>query len=345
VEGGKVLRNHLSADAHDAPYELKVPMTPTDLEIYKELMDHLSDGVFIADVDRRILYCNEAAFRLTGYKAEEIEGQICRDKGFCPIGLLEQNLCHGECPLETALRGGGIYNANVFIAHKNGYRIPVGVHIRPIRAANGSIIGVAEVLSDDSARQEAQRKTEELERLAFLDPLTQMPNRRFVEMSLQTAMQEYQLTNSPFGVLATDLNKLKTINDLFGHANGDRALREVAKMLAGTLRPTDTFGRWGGDEFLAVVRNVENEALKRLAYRCVNNVAQISFSANGDQMIFPTVSIGWALVCPEDSIEKLIERADGLLYDCKTNGPENMLRQNGPEDSNPSIKFQRADVS
>ena len=91
----------------------------------------------------------------------------------------------------------------------------------------------AHALSDDSARQEAQRKTEELERLAFLDPLTQMPNRRFVEMSLQTAMQEYQLTNSPFGVLATDLNKLKTINDLFGHANGDRALREVAKMLAG----------------------------------------------------------------------------------------------------------------
>jgi diguanylate cyclase (GGDEF)-like protein len=239
---------------------------------------------------------------------------------------LEQNLCHGECPLETALRDGGIYNANIFIAHKNGYRIPVGVHIRPIRAANGSIIGVAEVLSDDSARQEAQRKTEELERLAFLDPLTQTPNRRFVEMSLQTAMQEYQLTNSPFGVLATDLNKLKTINDLFGHANGDRALREVAKMLAGTLRPTDTFGRWGGDEFLAVVRNVENEALIRLAYRCVNNVAQISFSANGDQMIFPSVSIGWALVRPEDSIEKLIERADGLLYDCKTKEPENMLR-------------------
>jgi diguanylate cyclase (GGDEF)-like protein len=102
-------------------------------------------------------------------------------------------------------------------------------------------------------------------------------------------------------------------------------------MLAGTLRPTDTFGRWGGDEFLAVVRNVENEALIRLAYRCVNNVAQISFSANGDQMICPSVSIGWALVRPEDSIEKLVERADRLLYDCKTNGPENTLRQNAPE--------------
>ena len=100
------MRDHLSADAHDAPYELKVPMTPIDLEIYKELMDHLSDGVFIADVDRRILYCNEAAFRLTGYKAEEIEGHICRDKGFCPIGHLAQHPCHEECPLETALRDG-----------------------------------------------------------------------------------------------------------------------------------------------------------------------------------------------------------------------------------------------
>jgi PleD family two-component response regulator len=60
-------------------------------------------------------------------------------------------------------------------------------------------------------------------------------------------------------------------------------------------------------------------------------VAQISFSANGDQMICPSVSIGWALVRPEDSIEKLVERADRLLYDCKTNGPENTLRQNAPE--------------
>ncbi len=298
------MRNHASTDIHDAPYELNVPMTPVDLEIYKELMDHLSDGVFIADVNRRILYCNEAAFRLTGYKTEEIEGQICRDKGFCPIGNFAQNLCHEECPMETALRGGGIYNANVFIGHKNGCRIPVGVHIRPIRAANGSIIGVAEILNDDSVRQEAQRKTEELERLAFLDPLTQTPNRRFVEMSLQTAMHEYQLTNSSFGVLAFDLNRLKAINDLFGHANGDRALREVAKTLAGTLRPTDTFGRWGGDEFLAVVRNVDNEALIRLAYRCVNNVAQISFPANEGKMIFPTISIGWALVRPEGFYRK-----------------------------------------
>ena len=115
----------------------------------------------------------------------------------------------------------------------------MAVRVQPIRDAAGAVVGAVEIFSDDSAQYEARRKAEALERLAFLDQLTQLPNRRFVEMSLRTALTEYQVHNDPFGVLVIDLDQFKTINDSFGHLIGDLALQEVAKTLTGSLRPTD----------------------------------------------------------------------------------------------------------
>src|ERR1035438_1857967 len=131
-----------------------------------------------------------------------------------------------------------------------------------------------------------------MERLAFLDSLTQTPNRRFLELSLHTAMREYQVTNVPFGVLVIDIDSFKTINDSFGHTTGDSALKQVAMACVGTLRPTDTVGRWGGDEFLAIVRNVSNEILRGLSNRCVALTAGISFSGSDNEPISLSISVG-----------------------------------------------------
>jgi diguanylate cyclase (GGDEF)-like protein len=88
----------------------------------------------------------------------------------------------------------------------------------------------------------------------------------------------------------------------------------------GTLRPTDTVGRWGGDEFLAIVRNVNNEILKGLSNRCVALAAGISFSGSDNQPISLSISVGGTLARPDDSVEALIIRADGLMYESKTSG-------------------------
>jgi diguanylate cyclase (GGDEF)-like protein len=204
--------------------------------------------------------------------------------------------------------------------HKLGRRIPVAVSIQPIRAADGSIVGAVGIFKDDSAQNAARRKFEVMERLAFLDSLTQLPNRRFLEISLQTAMLEYQIIKVPFGVLMIDLDSLKTINDSFGHDSGDHALKQVAKALAGTLRPTDTVGRWGGDEFLAIVRNVSSGILRELAERCVVIVSQTSCSGSDGQSKSLSISVGGSLARPGGTIKALIKRADGLMYESKTSG-------------------------
>jgi PAS domain S-box-containing protein len=201
MEVTPVFDHRSGAETHVASFELKVPMTPTDPELYKELLDLMSDGICVADRDRRFLYCNQAALRITGYKAEDITGRSCQDLEHCPIGSMGQGLCQDSCHMSECMRDGGTRVAEAFLRHKQGWRIPVAFRVQLIRAADGSIIGAVAIFKDDSARHEVRRKTEAMERLAFLDSLTQTPNRRFLEMSMHTAMREYQVTNVPFGVL------------------------------------------------------------------------------------------------------------------------------------------------
>jgi diguanylate cyclase (GGDEF)-like protein len=181
-------------------------------------------------------------------------------------------------------------------------------------------VGAVQIFSDDTAEQDSRRQIEEMGRLAFLDQVTQLPNRRFVEMSLQTALTEYRIHKEPFGVLVIDLDRFKAINDGFGHATGDNTLLEVAKTLKGTLRPTDIVGRWGGDEFIAIVHHVSNEILMQLAERCCTMVEQISIPTGDGVSVSASVSIGGTLSLADDTADTLIKRADQLMYRNKTNG-------------------------
>ena len=153
-----------------------------------------------------------------------------------------------------------------------------------------------------------------MERLAFFDHVTDLPNRRFAEMALQTALTEYHSHHDPFGVLLVDLDDFKVVNDRFGHGAGDRALREVGHSLVGALRPSDVVGRWGGDEFIAIVHHVNAEVLEHLACRCAAMVAATSFATGDGLPVDLSVSIGDTLAAPADTPETLIRRADDLMY-------------------------------
>lgn len=295
-------------------------MIPTDPGFYKVLLDHISDGVYFVDRDRKILFWNEGAYRLSGYTAPELLGRSCNDNILCHVDYDGKRLCDDGCPLSASISDGNSHEANVFLHHKQGRRVPVFVRVQPVRRDDGYIIGVIEIFSDDSAQTEAKRKSEEMKRLAFLDHLTEVPNRRFVEMSLNTALIEYQVHKDPLGVLAFDLDRFKCVNDSFGHAVGDRALKEVARTVVGSLRPTDIVGRWGGDEFLAILRNVGQESLTKLAERCVVMVTRISLPDSDGGNLSLSISAGATLAQLGESREDVVKRADELMYQSKMNG-------------------------
>jgi diguanylate cyclase (GGDEF)-like protein/PAS domain S-box-containing protein len=283
-------------------------------DFYKELLQQMSDGVYFVDMDRKILYWNEGATRLTGYKSEEVIGLHCQDNILCHIDGTGKQLCNEGCPVSVCMGDGKEKKADIFLRHKQGRRVPVNVRVQPIRDADGTIVGAVEIFSDNTALHEERRKADAMERLAFLDPVTQLPNRRFLEMSVRTAMVEYQTHGDPFGILIFDLIKFKSINDRFGHVSGDRALQEVAKTLTGALRGADIVGRWGGDEFLAIIHSATEQLMIHLAKRCVLLVDNSSFLDNAGELAPLSISVGGALARRGEEISELIERADAQMY-------------------------------
>jgi diguanylate cyclase (GGDEF)-like protein/PAS domain S-box-containing protein len=284
------------------------------------LLDHVGNGVYFVDRERKILYWNEGAYRLTGYKAEEVLGRHCHDHILCHVDQMGNSVCGKGCLFSACFSDGGVHKANMFLRHKQGRRVPVSVQVRPLRGADGSVVGAVEIFSDNSTEIDMHRKIEAMNRLAFLDHLTQLPNRRFMEMSLQTALSEFKVHKDPLGVLVLDLDGFKGINDSFGHACGDRALQEAAKTLIGSLRPTDIVGRWGGDEFLAIARNVNREILSELAERCVVLISETSVLRDDEKRFSLSLSVGATLSRPGESAEELFRRADGLMYQSKSAG-------------------------
>ena len=247
-------------------------------------------------------------------------GRNCDDNLLSHVDGCGRGLCENGCPLTATVADGQGREAQVFLRHKSGHRVPVLVRVQPIRSKDGSIEGAVEIFSDNSTQIDADRKMEEMRRMAFLDHLTDLPNRRFVELGLKAAVSEYEVHQSPFGILIVDVDSFKRINDTVGHQAGDRVLKEVGLTLVDALRPSDIVGRWGGDEFLAVVKNVDIDGLRRLAERCVVIESKVDVPINNGERVSVSVSIGAGLIQPGEGVEAVLERADRLLFVSKSGG-------------------------
>jgi len=284
------------------------------------MLDHIGDGVYFVDRNRQILFWNEGAFRITGYEPGEVVGRCCQDNLLQHVDECGQELCRRGCPLSACMGDGLPREALVALRHKDGRSIPVTVRVRPMRDRAGRIIGAIETFNDDAVRAEIRRQSEEAQRLAYLDAVTQLPNRHFIEKALKAALEGFVHHGKPFGVLLLDVDQLKRINDAFGHVCGDRALHHVASALTGSFRPTDVVGRWGGDEFVAVVHNVRQRALQALARRCVQMVSRSAVADGRGGNFKLRISVGATLVQATESPLEIIQRADELMYRSKATG-------------------------
>jgi len=291
-----------------------------DQDFYKSLLDNLYDGVYFVDADRRITYWNRGAERLTGYDSDEVLGCYCRENILEHVDEKGLKLCETSlCPAVKTLRDGLPREEEVFLHHKGGHRLPVAIRVAPILSPNGQVIGAVEVFSDNTPRVISKQTIEELQRIALLDPLTEVGNRRYAEMNLKFRLAEKERYGWPFGILFIDIDHFKAVNDIYGHDIGDDVLKMTAKTLSNSLRSFDLVSRWGGEEFLALVINVDADSLFTVSEKLRNMVEQSSISYDSDNIRI-TISIGGTLVQASDSVEKLVRRADELMYKSKAAG-------------------------
>ncbi len=290
-----------------------------DKVFYESLLDNLYDGVYYVDRGRNITYWNKSAERLTGYDRASVLGRPCHDNILMHINEEGESLCKSDCPLAETMKDGRPREVGVYLHHRDGHRVPVSVRVAPIRDAEDRIIGAVEIFSDNSVGMELQHRIDELQKQAMLDPLTSLGNRRYLEINLRSKLDEMHRYHMSFGILFMDIDRFKDINDTHGHVIGDEVLKMIGRTLSGNLRPSDMLGRWGGEEFVAILTNLYEQGLYEIATRCRVLVEQSSLSLQG-RNLHATISIGATLCRPEDILDSLMERADNLMYRSKLAG-------------------------
>jgi diguanylate cyclase (GGDEF)-like protein/PAS domain S-box-containing protein len=291
---------------------------PSDA-LFRDILENMHDGVYFVDRRRRITYWNKGAERITGYAAGEVVGSACSENILIHVDALGRELCQGSCPLIAAMADGEPHQAEVFLHHKQGHRLPVWVRTSPLRDEKGEFTGAVELFTDMTSRQALQAQLEELKKLALLDALTGLPNRRHMENQLHARMEELRRSRLGFGLLFIDIDHFKRLNDRYGHDLGDRVLAVVARTLSLSVRPFDMVGRWGGEEFVGILPHTGLQTLRGIAERLRILVVHSRIAANEDALAV-TVSVGGTLARPEDSAETLLKRADLLMYASKENG-------------------------
>lgn len=285
----------------------------------KQVLDSIGEGVYVTDRDRTILYWNPAAEQITGYSASAVVGTRCCDNLLVHTDSSGKCLCTGDCPLSQTMADGEPRTAEVFLRHHDGYRVSVKVGIRALKSEAGDVIGAVETFHDISEKVSALEQVRELRYLAYLDPLTAIANRRFLLETILSRAEEQERFGWTFGVIMMDIDLFKNVNDEYGHLVGDSVLQMVARTLRGATRSFDLVGRWGGEEFLAIIANADQDILLTISER-YRKLVETSYLNLGDDQIQVTISAGGALIRPGEEVPVLIDLADQMLYQAKSLG-------------------------
>ena len=306
-------------------------MQVRDAQFYQQILDNLFEGVYFVDRQRRITYWNSGAAHLTGYSAEEMVGARCPDNILMHMDDTGKCLCQNGCPLVQSMDQDRPVEAEAYMRHRDGERLPVRIRVSPVHDAQGQVVGAVESFRDNSAALQMRQQMQELERMALLDPLTSLGNRRYLEDALQARQSELQRHNWLYGVLLMDIDHFKQVNDTHGHQVGDQVLQMVARTLLANLRTYDVVGRWGGEEFMSISRCADYQELNVIAERFRVTVERSTLRLQTPQAteVSVTISVGGILVDQHADPEQALHLADHHLYRGKDSG-RNRVVLGGP---------------
>ncbi len=199
-----------------------------------------------------------------------------------------------------------------------GLRLGAHDYLRKPFEANELMARVSAALRTKELQDELRRRNAELDRVSRIDMLTNIYNRRHLDEHLRRAISGARRHGRTVGVLLVDIDHFKDVNDQYGHLAGDAVLKEVAARLQSAMRTEDALGRWGGEEFIAVLTDTPGEAIGVLAERMRQAIASTPFVLDDGTRIRVTVSIGHT--AGTEDAEVLVHRSDDALYVAKEAG-------------------------
>lgn len=179
---------------------------------------------------------------------------------------------------------------------------------------------------------------------SLTDPLTQLANRKFFDLSLEHAIADARAKSEPLSLMMTDIDHFKNFNDSFGHLTGDQVLRLVAMSVKQNVKGQDTAARYGGEEFAVILPNTVLRSALTVAdhIRRAVMTKELMKRSTGEHLGRVTISIGVAALQKSDSVQTLIERTDACLYAAKRHGRNRVMCETDPEVANPAAAAQVA---
>jgi len=217
-------------------------------ELAAKVFENGSESIIVTDSEQRITMVNRCFTETTGYAEEEI------------IGSTPQLLASGEHDAHffrdmfQTIHTVGYWEGEIWNRRKQGDVYPEWMRIAEVRDANGLLQHYVSISRDISQQKSAQ---EQINSLAFYDPLTGLPNRELLRDRTQQVIAQAHRDQSSFALCFLDLDQFKQVNDSLGHSIGDQLLIEIARRLRRQLREQDTISRIGGDEFVLVLPKVD----------------------------------------------------------------------------------------
>ncbi|WP_064036877.1 bacteriohemerythrin [Methylomonas methanica] len=273
------------------------------------------EGMLVTDANQIILRVNKAFTRITGYSSADVVGKSPR---ILQSGQHKQEFYNA---MWEQVRKTGAWEGEIWNRRKNGEIYPEYLAIAAVKNQQESITHYVGTLTDITLRKASE---EEIERLAFYDPLTRLPNRRLLQDRLKPALALSQRSDRKGALLFIDLDNFKALNDTLGHDMGDLLLQQVAERLNACVRENDTVARLGGDEFVIMLEGLreqtfeavrQSEAIGNKILAAINQPFQL-----GTHEYLSTSSIGIALFDGHDHSDELLKRADIAMYQAKTSG-------------------------
>ena len=281
------------------------------LHLAASVFTHAREGIIITSTDGTIIDVNEAFSRITGYSRTEVLGQNPH------ILSSERQDAAFYIHLWKSLTDKGYWSGEIWNRRKNGDLYAEILTISAVLDGHGSPRHYVALFSDITAQKTQQQQ---LEHIAHYDALTRLPNRVLLADRLQLAMTQTQRRGLPMAAAFLDLDNFKTINDTYGHAIGDQLLISLATRMKQTLRDGDTLSRFGGDEFVAVLPDLQDEARLPMLTRLLDVVSQpVSI---GNLVLQVSASLGVSFYPQVDAIdaEQLLRQADQAMYQAKLSG-------------------------
>ena len=288
----------------------------------KELQNQLIlnstvEGIHVIDLQGTVFVENDAAIKMLGWEAERLIGKPAHETlHHHHADFSDYPKC--DCPIYKTLSDGQPRHVTDEVFwRKDGSSFPVEYSTSALRDLDGNLYGTTVVFRDITARKANEEK---IQRLAYYDALTDLPNRTLFIDRLEQEINKAERLKLQVLLIFIDLDRFKAINDTLGHHVGDQLLAEAARRLKGCVRNTDTVARLGGDEFTVILNEVSDlDAVERVLDNILKAMA-IPFLLN-DQTIYLSASMG-VTIFPDDAktVESLLINADQAMYGAKKAG-------------------------